>query len=117
MPDHTPRRSRLSGLWACFVGGALLALLLAILDPITRREDCPNYGGNGNASSYANPAWDLYLPLLLLGWMVLIVVEQALPITRRNRDRFDVATRAAAAVGISLVSSCCFILPIQIVCR
>lgn len=90
-----------------------MALVVA-LDPITRPEDCPNQ--TGNASVFSNPAWDLYLPMMALGWVVLIIVEQALPLTRRNRSRIAIAARAATAVVLSLVGSCCVLPLIMVGC-
>jgi hypothetical protein len=114
--DHA-RPPPLSGLWSFIVGGVGLVALTVGLDPITRPEDCPNYGGNGNASAFSNPVWDLYLPILALGWVVLVVLEQALPVTRRNRSRIDIATRAATVVILSLVGSCGLLPWLMIVCH
>ncbi|MER7457940.1 hypothetical protein [Micromonospora sp. NPDC126480] len=109
--------SRLSGFWACLIGGAVIASLLMVLDPITRAEDCPNYGGNGNASAFDNAAWDLWFPLVLLGWLVLVLLEQTLPVTRRHRGGTDIAVRAASALSLSVVISCCLVLNVSVVCR
>ncbi|WP_432968660.1 hypothetical protein [Dactylosporangium sp. CA-233914] len=117
MIDDTPRPSRLSGCWACLVGGAVIASLLLFLDPILRQGDCPNAGANGNASAFANSDWDFYLPLVMIGWVLLVLVEQALPVTWRQRNRFDVAVRAASALALSLSSSCCLFLQLATVCR
>ncbi|MFY1693201.1 hypothetical protein [Plantactinospora sp. WMMB782] len=92
-------------------------VLLLVLDPITRYEDCPNYGGNGNASSFDNPAWDLLFPLVLLGWLAMVVVEQTLPVTRRHRGGADVAVRAASAVTLSVLGSCCLFLNVATTCH
>ena len=115
--DDHGRPSPLSGLWSAVVGGLLLVLLLVVLDPITRFEDCPNYGGNGNASSFSNPAWDLYLPLLTLCWVVLVIVEQALPVTWRHRSRLAGWVRAAVAGAGVTITSCCVVGSIVTVCR
>lgn len=96
----------LGGLWACLVGGVLVTSLLVVLDPITRQQDCPNYGASGNASVFANSIWDLYFPLALFGWVALVIVEQALPTTWRHRSRLDLLLRGATAVGVSLIASC-----------
>lgn len=117
MNDDHARPSALRGLWSFVVGGAGLVALTVALGPITRPEDCPNYGGNGNASAFSNPAWDLYLPILALGWVVLIVLEQALPVTWRDRSRTDIATRAATVVILSLVGSCGFLPWLLTVCH
>lgn len=102
--DHR-RPSPLRGLWSLSVGGLLLAVLLVALDPVTRFEDCPNYGASGNASAFTNPAWDLLLPLLAFGWITATIVEQVFPFARRGRA--DSIVRAAAAIGISTIVSCC----------
>jgi hypothetical protein len=114
--DHA-RPSPLSGLWCFTIGGVGLVALTVALDPITRQEDCPNYGASGNASAFPNPVWDLYLPILALGWMVLIILEQALPLTWRNRSQIDIATRAATAVTLSLVGSCGLLPWLLIMCH
>lgn len=107
----------MSGLWACIVGGVSLAALVVVLNPIRRPEDCPNYGAAGNASAFANEAWDLYLPLLTIGWLALVVVEQVLPVTWRGRRRLDGTVRAAAALVVSATASFCLVLPLVLVCR
>ncbi|MEU0080463.1 hypothetical protein ABZY58_21390 [Micromonospora tulbaghiae] len=117
MIDDRERPSRLGGFWALLVGGAGIASSLAVLDPIMRFEDCPNYGASGNASAFDNPAWDLYFPLLMLGWVVLIAVEQVLPVTWRNRSGADIAVRATSALTLSVSSSCCFVLKVTLVCH
>ncbi|MGC4804171.1 hypothetical protein [Micromonospora sp. DT233] len=111
------RPSRLSGFRACLLGGAVLLALLALLRPITRFEDCPNYGGNGNASAFENPAWDLYLTALLFGWALLVVVEQALPVTRRGRGSVDVALRAAGAITLTTIASCSLFVNVTLLCH
>ncbi|MET7399422.1 hypothetical protein ABZS66_38665 [Dactylosporangium sp. NPDC005572] len=127
MVDDPARPSRLSGLWAFAVGGLLLVVLLVILHPATSQKDCSNYGANGNASAFSNPNgnasafskldWDIYLPLVTVGWLVLVIMEQVLPVTWRNRGRVDGAVRATAAIGLSTVGLCCFVLPLEVVCR
>ncbi|MET7397058.1 hypothetical protein ABZS66_26590 [Dactylosporangium sp. NPDC005572] len=103
--------NRLRGLWALIVGGALIVVLLVILDPITRHEDCPNYQANGNASAFGNDNWDLGFPLVLLVWMTAVVVEQAWSVTRRS------AFRAAVAVLLSVIGSCWLFATVAVVCR
>lgn len=117
MTDDRKRPPRLGGFWVLLVGGVSIALLLAVLDPIMRHEDCPNYGASGNASAFDNPAWDLYFPLVMLGWIVLIAVEQVLPVTWRNRSGTDIAVRATSALALSVSASCCVMLNVAIVCR
>ncbi|GAB3332738.1 hypothetical protein RMN56_11540 [Micromonospora halotolerans] len=109
--------SRLSGFRVCLVGGAFFVALLAVLQPITRFEDCPNYGGNGNASAFANPAWDFYLTLLLPGWVFLVVLEQTLSVTRRGRGGVDVALRAAGAILVTTIASCCLFVNVAALCH
>ncbi|PZV92672.1 hypothetical protein SAMN05443287_108189 [Micromonospora phaseoli] len=111
------RSSWLSGFWTCLVGGAVIATLLMVLDPIMRYEECPNYGGNGNASAFDNPAWEFWFPIVLLGWLVLVVLEQTLPVTRRHRSGAEVAVRAASAFTLSVLISCCLFLNVAVVCR
>ena len=112
--DHR-RPSPLRGLWSFGAGGLLLIGLLVALHPVTRVEDCPNYAGNGNASAFDDPAWDLYLPVLALGWIVATILEQFLPVTRRGPG--DAVARATAAIGIAVVASCCGLGRLLIVCR
>ncbi|MGY0002683.1 hypothetical protein [Micromonospora sp. I033] len=109
--------SRLSGFWVCLAGAAFFAALLAILQPITRYEDCPNYGGNGNASAFANPARDFYLTLLLFGWVFLVVLEQTLSVTWRGRGRADAALRAAGAITVTTVAACGLFAAVAVVCH
>lgn len=117
MIKEAPRGSTLSGLWALLVGGPLIVLLLLVLNPVVSREDCPNYGGNGNASAFTDDRWELFLPGLFLFWIILIVVEQALPATWRDRDRVEVATRAGFALFLAVSGSCCSSLGLSTVCR
>jgi hypothetical protein len=74
-------RSPLAGFWALLVGGALLTMLTVALRRATDVRDCPNYGGSGNASAFPNEIWDLFYPLLLLGWLSAVVNERK---KRRN---------------------------------
>lgn len=115
MPDDHRRLSALRGLWSFTVGGLLLIALIVALHPATSQEGCPNYGGNGNASAFPDPAWDLYLPVLVLGWIVAIVVEQFLPVTRRGSA--DAIARGVTAIGIAVVASCCGIGQLLVMCH
>ncbi|NES29698.1 hypothetical protein GCE86_25680 [Micromonospora terminaliae] len=117
MIEDGKRPSRLSGFRVCLIGGAFFLALLAVLQPITRFEDCPNYGGNGNASAFANPAWDFYLTLLLFGWVFLVVLEQTLSVTRRGRGGVDVALRAAGAITVATVASCGLFVNVVVLCH
>ncbi|GAA2600211.1 hypothetical protein GCM10010399_33740 [Dactylosporangium fulvum] len=101
----------------CLVGFAVIVLLLVTLDPVMRYEDCPNYGANGNASAFDNPDWDLYFPLVLLGWVSLVIVEQVLPVTWRHRSDTEIAIRALSAITASVTLSCCLFLKFAAVCR
>ncbi|ROP28862.1 hypothetical protein [Couchioplanes caeruleus] len=109
--------NRYSGLWALFTGGAVLALLLVILQPATTPAECPNYGAAGNASPFKDAAWDMWFPLLALGWVVLVLIEQVLPRTRRHRGGASGAARAAGVVMASVAGSCCLVGPFLVMCR
>ncbi|MER7280745.1 hypothetical protein ABT369_40565 [Dactylosporangium sp. NPDC000244] len=105
---------RLRGLWACLIGFAVLAVLVLYLNPITDQRQCPNWGGNGNASAFRDDRWDLYLPLLCTVWLAAVIVEQALPSARRSETR---GARALAAVLITVGVGCCGVGPLLVVCR
>ncbi|SCL41358.1 hypothetical protein GA0074692_6276 [Micromonospora pallida] len=117
MIEDRQRPSRLGGFRVCFLGSAFFLALLAVLQPITRFEDCPNYGGNGNASAFANPAWDFYLTALLFGWVFLVFMEQTLSITRRGRGRADFALRAAGAISLTTIASCGLFANVAVLCH
>ncbi|GID91416.1 hypothetical protein ACFQFC_10535 [Amorphoplanes digitatis] len=102
----TKRRSPLAGYWALLVGGALIAVLTVALRPITDVRDCPNYGGSGNASAFPDEIWDLGYPLLLLGWLLSVVVEQLLPVTWNGREAGLIVVRALSAFMIAVIVSC-----------
>ncbi|GAB3833170.1 hypothetical protein GCM10027610_026550 [Dactylosporangium cerinum] len=108
---------KFSGFWALLTGGAAIAVLLAVLDPITRPEDCANYGGNGNASAFDNPGWDLGFSLVLVCWLAAIAVEQTLPVTRRHRGGVEVAARALGALTLAVVASCYLFLQVAVLCH
>jgi hypothetical protein len=76
-----------------------------------RREDCPNSGAFHDADC------DLWFPLVLLGRLALIALEQALPVTRRHRGGVEVAARGVCAFALALVSSCCLFLGLSVVCH
>lgn len=109
--------SLLAGFWSLVVGGLALVVVIVTLDPITRQEDCPNYGASGNASAFADPVWDLYLPLMAFAWITFVAVEQILPGTRRHRSWGAWVARAAAALVVAVVGSCCLVVSLSIVCR
>ncbi len=117
MATGDQRASRLSGCWAFLTGGAAITLLLVVLDPITRPEDCANYGGNGNASAFDDPGWDLGLLAILLSWVVLVTVEQVLPVTRRHRGGAAVAVRGVCALALTVVAACGPFLSIALLCH
>ncbi|WP_230688908.1 hypothetical protein ACN26Y_07130 [Micromonospora sp. WMMD558] len=117
MDDDRVRPSLLAGFWSFLAGGLVLVAVIVALDPITRREECPNYGAAGNASAFADPVWDLYLPLMAIAWISFVAVEQTLPVTRRHRSRAAWAARAAAALVLAVVGSCCLVVPLGIVCH
>ncbi|GAA2554539.1 hypothetical protein GCM10010435_26280 [Winogradskya consettensis] len=113
----TPRFAWLSGFWSLLAGAVLLIVLLIFLHPVIDPEDCPNYGGNGNASAFTDSGWDLYLPVVALGWVIVVLAEQALPVTWRGRSGTEVTVRAGAAVLGATMFSCCALLPFLTVCR
>jgi hypothetical protein len=114
--DHD-RPALLGGLWALLGGGLAIAVLLVILHPVTRQEDCSNYLAAGNASAFANSKWDFYLPVTLLGWVLLVALEQALPTSWRHRGGWAVTARSGGAVMLSVVGSCCVLAPLLLVCH
>lgn len=97
----------MSGFWVLSIGGAAIGMTLLFLDPVTDVTECPNYGGNGNASVFVNEEWDLLFPSLLLAWMLLITVEQLLPPTWRGRANGAVVARGVTALLIAVIASCC----------
>ncbi|WP_157408411.1 hypothetical protein [Actinoplanes sp. N902-109] len=117
MIEDPARPSPLSGLWTAVAGAPVYVLLLLVAHPITRVEDCSNYGAAGNASAFANSSWDLWLPLIALGWLLVVLIEQALPVTWRHRGGGEVAVRALTALVGSLAWSCCLTLPFLGMCH
>lgn len=114
--DHV-RPSPLRGLWSFTVGGLFLGGLLLVLDPATELAECPQYiaGGNGDFSAFRDPSWDFYLPGLAFVWITATVVEQVLGFARGSR--VDTTVRATAAICLSIVVSCCGIVPLLFTCR
>jgi hypothetical protein len=100
-----PRPVPLGGFWALLLGG--LALVAALIDahPIVDPSGCSNAGAAGNASAFADPAWDLRLPLLVVGWFALVGIEQTLPTAWRHRTGPVVAARAAVALFAVIATS------------
>jgi hypothetical protein len=115
--DDDERASPLSGLWAGVVGGLLIVVLLLFLDPVSRVEECSNYGAAGNASAFDDSRWDLLFPLVVLGWITLTIMEQALPVTWRGRSRTEGWVRAGVAVMVSTTAGCCLALGLAVACR
>jgi hypothetical protein len=107
----------LGGFWAFLAGGGALVVVLVWAHPIVDPARCPNAGAAGNASAFADPAWDVRLPVLMVGWLLLIAVEQTLPLTWRHRDRAAVALRAALALTVAVAAVCMVALPLETVCR
>jgi hypothetical protein len=106
-----------SGFRILLLGGVLMIGLLIYLQPITDRTGCPNYGGNGNASAFADERWDAYFILGVPVWLVLISIEQLLPPTWRARSGAAVAARAIAALFAAVLGSCVILSPFLIMCR
>jgi hypothetical protein len=100
------RRHPLAGCWALLVGGGLLAVLTLALRPAVEFEDCPNYGGSGNASAFGDGIWDLVYLFLLFTWMAAVVTEQVLPITWRGRHAGLTIVRALLAVLAVVIVAC-----------
>jgi hypothetical protein len=116
-PVVTSRPAPLGGFWAFLAGGVVMAVVLIYAHPIVDPAQCPNAHAAGNASAFADPAWDLRLPVLMLGWLLLIALEQALPTTWRHRDGPAVALRAALALTTAVAASCFVVLPLEVVCH
>jgi hypothetical protein len=120
MVDHR-RPSILGGFRALIVGGLVIALTLAILDPATRDEECPNYSsgarGSGDSSAFDDTNLDAMLALALFGWFTAVVMEQVLPITTRGRSGWEIAARAMGATLLTLFLSCWVFVQLFFVCR
>ena len=112
-----PRPAPLGGFWALLTGGLVLLGVLAYAHPILDPSRCPNAGAAGNGSAFADPSWDLRLPVLVLGWLALVAVEQALPTTWRHRTAAAVTARAATALSLVVAASCVLVVPLETVCR
>ncbi|MFC4063473.1 hypothetical protein [Actinoplanes subglobosus] len=114
--DHA-HLSPFRGLWSVSIGGLLLGGLLLILDPATELKECPQYiaGGNGDFSAFRDSSWDIYLPCLVLVWIIATVVEQAIGFDEVSRA--DTAIRTIAAFSVLFVVSCCGIAPLLFTCR
>ncbi|GIF05187.1 hypothetical protein [Actinoplanes siamensis] len=110
-------RAPLAGFRALLVGAVLLTVLTVALRPATDVRDCPNYGGNGNASAFPDESWDLFYPLLLLAWLLTVVVEQLLPVTWNGRGAGLIVARGLLAVTVALTASCCAGLKLLLLCH
>src|SRR5689334_21831518 len=116
--DHDQARSKLlAGLWACVVGGLLLAALLLYLDPVSTQQDCPNHVGNGNASAYPSPVCALRYTLLARLWVTCVIAEQCLAETWHGRSRLEGAVRACVAVFVSMSTAFVTVVSFAVVCR
>lgn len=111
------RRSALAGFWAVLCGGVLMTVLTVALQPATDVRGCSNYSGNGNGTGFSDGIWDLIYPLLLLGWLVAVVVEQLLPVTWDGRKAGSIIVRAVLAVAIVVVISCGVELKLLVLCH
>jgi len=111
------RPTPLGGLWALLLGGLFLIAAVVYARPTLDPAQCSNAGAAGNASSFADPAWDARLPLFVLGWLTLVGIEQTLPTTWRHRPAAVVALRAALAFSVVIVASCALVVPLETVCR
>jgi hypothetical protein len=112
-----PRAPWTSGFRVLIVGGIVLVGLLLYLQPATDVTQCPNYGGNGNASAFPDERWDGYLILGVPVWLLFIGLEQILPVTARGRRGAVVVGRAIIAVMVAVVGSCCGLGPLLILCH
>jgi hypothetical protein len=113
----TGRPTPLGGFWALLLGGLALIAALVAAHPIVDASGCSNAGAAGNGSAFADPAWDARLPLLVLAWLTLIVIEQLVPTTWRHRTASAVTARAAAAVFIAIAGSCVVLVPLLTLCH
>ena len=111
------RPAPLGGFWALLAGAATLIAVLVYARPTVDPSRCPNAGAAGNASAFADPAWDVRLPVLVLAWFGLVALEQALPTTWRHRNAVTVTARAALALTAVVVASCALVVPFVSVCR
>ena len=111
------RRSALAGFWAALCGGVLMTVLTVALQPATDVRGCSNYGGNGNGTAFSDSMWDLVYPLLLLGWLVAVIVEQLLPVTWDGRKASLIIVRAFLAVAMVAVISCGMELKLLVLCH
>ena len=111
------RPTPLGGFWALLLGGLALTATLIVTHPILDPSRCPNAGGAGNASAFTDPSWDVRLPVLALGWIVLVAAEQAFPTSWRHRESPAVALRAAVAISLAIAASCFALVPLLTVCR
>ena len=112
-----PRAPWTSGFRVLILGGIVLIGLLLYLRPATDVTQCPNYGGNGNASAFPDERWDGYLILGIPVWLLFIGLEQILPVTARGRSGAAVVGRAIIALMVAVLGSCCGLGPLLILCH
>ena len=115
--EAPPRPASLGGFRALLAGGPMIGALLLVLHPVTQREDCPNFGGNGNASVFSDARWDFSLPVVFVVWLLLIAAEQFLPSTRRGRGAAEAAIRATIALFVAASGSCCLGVNLATLCH
>ncbi|GIE44767.1 hypothetical protein Alo02nite_76650 [Actinoplanes lobatus] len=109
--------SPLSG-FRVLIGGTIgFVVLLLILDPVTRQEDCQNYHAAGNASVFDDERWDLFFLAAPVFWILLIIVEQLLPWTWRGRSGWEITARGLGAVLIAMLLSCALFLRLLGLCH
>lgn len=123
MSQRAGRPSPLSGLWVLLGGGVLWVLAYAWLEhthhwirflSVHDSRDCPNSTGDGGPFA----AGELELGLLALGfvWLLLVLVEQLLPWTWRNRHPLTNVVRGAGAVLLASLFFCYLPFGLALVC-
>ncbi|WP_307797991.1 hypothetical protein [Actinoplanes flavus] len=115
MEERKP--SPLSGFRMLIGGVAGFIVLLLILNPGYRQEDCSNYGGNGNGTLFDDERWDLFFLVAPLFWILLIIVEQALPWTWRGRSGWEVTARGFGAVLLAVLLYCTLFMRLLVLCH
>lgn len=112
-----PRPTPLGGFWALLLGGLFLAATVVYAHPTVDPSQCPNAHAAGNAGAFSDPAWDTRLPLLVLAWITLVMIEQTLPTSWRHREPAAAALRAALAVSVTIAAACFVVVPLETVCH
>lgn len=107
-------RVGLRGIKAALFGWVLLAITLGLLQ-LTHGWTKALTGGSCDGGSFSGSPWETILPSAAMVWLVVLVVEQALPETWRKRDLNVFFTRAvgsltawavAATLIFYLISGC-----------